>query len=46
MEWVKLGVLIVGSYLLGAIPWGLMVSLRLGRDLADAQHIDASACDG
>jgi glycerol-3-phosphate acyltransferase PlsY len=33
MEWVKLGVLIVGSYLLGAIPWGLMVSLRLGRDL-------------
>lgn len=33
MEWLTLGVLIVGSYLLGAVPWGLLVSLRLGRDL-------------
>jgi glycerol-3-phosphate acyltransferase PlsY len=33
MEWLKLGLLIVGGYLLGAIPWGLIVSLRLGRDL-------------
>jgi len=35
MDWVMLGLLIVGSYLLGAIPWGLIVSLRLGRDLRD-----------
>ncbi len=33
MEWLQLGLLMLGAYLLGAIPNGLIVSLRLGRDL-------------
>jgi glycerol-3-phosphate acyltransferase PlsY len=35
MEWLQLGLLILGAYLLGAIPNGLIVSLRLGRDLRE-----------
>src|SRR5262245_13273733 len=33
MEWVELVGLVLGAYLLGAIPNGLLVGLRLGRDL-------------
>ena len=32
MEWLKLGLLILGAYLLGSIPFGLLIGLRLGRD--------------
>ncbi len=35
MEWLQLGLLVLGAYLLGAIPNGLIVSLRLGRDLRE-----------
>ncbi len=33
MEWAALALLTVGAYLLGAIPNGLIISMRLGRDL-------------
>jgi glycerol-3-phosphate acyltransferase PlsY len=33
MEWLQLAALILGSYLLGAVPNGLIIGLRLGRDL-------------
>jgi len=32
MEWLELGFLILGAYLLGSIPNGLIIGLRLGRD--------------
>jgi acyl phosphate:glycerol-3-phosphate acyltransferase len=33
MAWLQLGLLVVGAYLLGGIPGGLLIGMAMGRDL-------------
>src|SRR3954447_23836686 len=35
MEWLQLALLVLGAYLLGAVPFGWWIGLRLGRDLRE-----------